>query len=66
MKYCVLAGKIVERNFSYDDIARSLGTSTKTLKGKVRGKTPFTWNEVVIMQNEYFPDIDKDTLMQAM
>ena len=65
MKYRVLAGKIVEHDYSYDDVARVIGVSPKTLRQKIKGNSPFTWNEVVAMQTNLFPDVDKDTLMRA-
>ena len=60
--YPILKGKISERGYMKVDIARSLGISDRAFRNKINGKTPFTWPEVCIIQNQYFPDISKEVL----
>lgn len=60
--YPNLEGKIAERGYTKADIARSLGISARAFNNKTNGKTPFTWPEVCIIQNEYFPDLSKEVL----
>lgn len=61
--YPVLEGKIAERGILKKSIAEALNISPRALGNKMNGKTEFTWNEVVILQDTYFRDVSKDSLM---
>lgn len=60
--YPVLEGKISERGFTKVSIAKSLGISPRAFSNKTSGKVPFTWPEVCIIHDQYFPDVPKDSL----
>ena len=62
--YPVLVGEIANRGIKKRSIARAIGTSDRTLYGKLRGKTPFTWPEVVVIRGTFFPDISVDELFR--
>lgn len=63
--YQVLEAKIAERGIKKAVIARAAGITPKALANKMHGKTPFKWPEVQIIQERFFPDIDKDELFRA-
>lgn len=44
-------------------IASRLGISERCLYNKMKGKTPFTWSEVEILQEVFFPDMTKEEIM---
>ncbi len=60
--YSYLKGKIVERGMRQKAIADALGITPKSMCLKINGKRSFKWDEVCVIQNRFFPDIDKDTL----
>lgn len=62
--YPILEGKIAEKGLSRARIAEALNIKPNTLWRKINGKTEFTWNEVVCLQTNFFPEITKDHLMQ--
>lgn len=64
--YCIypkMEAKIVTRGIKKKTIANSLGISERCLYNKLRGKTPFSWKEVEILQSIFFPDMDKEEIM---
>lgn len=63
VKYDVMAKEILKRGIRKTAIAKAIGASSKTLNNKLSGKSNFTWNEVCIIQTDFFPDISKDDLM---
>lgn len=63
--YQVLEEKIAERGIKKAVIARAAGITPKALSNKLHGKTPFKWPEVQVIQERFFPDIDKDELFRA-
>lgn len=62
MGYRFLRGKIAERGIKKNTIALELGITTKALKNKIDGVTPFKWEEACKIHDRFFPDVDKDTL----
>lgn len=63
--YPVLKYKVAERGIKQKVIAEALGITVRTLYKKMRGITPFTWEEVCTFQTKFFPDIDKDVLFAS-
>ena len=57
IKYPVLAGKIVERGISRAKIAEAIGISARSFRNKMDGSTQFTWDEVCVIQERFFPDM---------
>lgn len=62
--YPILEGKIAEKGIAKKRVAETLGMTPHALRNKISGKTEFTWNEVVSLQKNFFPETTKDTLMQ--
>ena len=62
--YPNLAAEIAKRGVKKKVIASTLGISGRALYSKMRGIAPFTWEEVCILQNEFFPDKEKDVLFE--
>lgn len=60
--YPVLAGEIAKRGIKKKIIAESIGVCGKSLKNKMDGKVPFTWPEVKIIRQRFFPDMTPDCL----
>ena len=63
IKYPVLAGKIVERGIAKTKIAEAIGVSGRSFKNKMDGVTNFTWDEVCIIQDRFFPDMQMKELL---
>lgn len=55
---------IAGRGILKTEIAAELGITPRTLSQKLKGTNGFSWDEVKTMQKRFFPDVDKDTLMQ--
>ena len=64
--YPVLERLIFENDIKKKKIANSLGVSPRTFTSKLHGISKFTWNETCIIQKEFFPDMDKDTLFSTI
>ncbi len=62
MKYNVLNGKIVEKGIKRQEIYKELGISEKSFRNKLNGKSDFTWTQVCLIQEKFFPELDKETL----
>ena len=60
-----LTAEIAKRGIKKNTISSTLGISGKALYNKMRGDTPFTWDEVCKIQSVFFPDMDKDVLFVA-
>ncbi len=60
--YPVLVGEIAKREVQKKEIAESIGVCYKAFNNKLNGKTPFTWPEVCTINEQFFPDIEKDVL----
>ena len=62
LKYPVLTGKIAERGISKSKIAEAIGISPRSFRNKMDGNTKFTWEEVCIIQERFFPDMQMKDL----
>lgn len=62
--YPQLEACIAGRGVLKTEIAAELGITPRTLSQKLSGKNGFSWEEVKKIQKKFFPDIDKDSLMQ--
>ena len=62
IKYPILTGKIAERGIPKTRIAKAVGISPRSLRNKLDGNTNFTWDEVCIIQERFFPDISMKDL----
>lgn len=62
IKYPTLTGKIAERGISKAKIADAIGVSPRSLRNKMDGNTNFTWDEVCIIQERFFPDMQMKDL----
>lgn len=45
-------------------IAKRLNITEKSFINKMSGITAFTWDEVCTIQKIFFPDVDKDFMME--
>lgn len=63
--YPALESKMVERGISKSDISSLIGVSQKSAYNKFSGKTKFTWDEVVSIKNQFFPEICLEDLMRT-
>ena len=63
--YPNLEGKIAERGIKKTAIADKLDITRRSLSNKLSGVSSFTWEEVLMMQTCFFPDVTKDYLMQT-
>lgn len=62
IKYPILTGKIAERGISKTKIAEAIGISPRSFRNKMDGNTQFTWDEVCIIQERFFPDMQMKDL----
>ena len=56
--YPVLAGKIAERGIKKKAIADAMHVKNRSLYNKMNGISPFTWDEVNIIRDQFFPDME--------
>lgn len=64
--YCVypkMEEKMATRGIKKKTMASRLGISERCLYNKMKGKTPFTWKEVEVLQKDFFPDMTKEEIM---
>lgn len=61
--YPNLVGQMAARGISRATLAATLKCTPKTLYYKLNGRSQFTWNEVCLMRNKLFPDLDISALM---
>lgn len=64
--YPTLERKIAGRGIKKKAIAESIHVCNKSLNNKLSGRVPFTWPEVSKIRNQFFPDMDYDTLFAHM
>lgn len=57
-----LVGEIAKRGIKKSVIAKRLNISERTFYNKLSGSTSFTWDEVRIINDCFFPDMDEKTL----
>lgn len=58
--------KIATRGIKKKTMASRLGISERCLYNKMKGKTPFTWKEVEVLQKDFFPDMTKEEIMHRV
>lgn len=64
MEFVLLKRKIEERGIKKTVIAKKLKITERALRNKLEGKSRFTWEQVCVIQKEFFPDIEKDDLFK--
>lgn len=62
--YPVLEGEIAKRGMKKNAIASSLGICRKSLNNKLSGRQPFTWPEVNLIKERFFPDMTLEALFE--
>ena len=62
MYYPVLAGEIAKRGIKKKDIAERIGVCIKSLSNKLSGISPITWPEVLLIRDQFFPDMAPEEL----
>ena len=60
--YPTLRGEIAKRGIKKSVIAERAGITERTLYSKLSGLTSFTWEEVCVISETFFPDLDRNTL----
>ena len=60
----MLAGEIAKRGIRKYEIASELGITSRALYSRLNGNVAFTWPEVCKLQSVFFPDIEKDVLLE--
>ena len=60
--YPNLEGEIARRGICKEEIASSLGITSRALRNKLNGSTPLTWPQADHIQKKFFADKDKDYL----
>lgn len=60
--YPILEREIAGRGIKKKAIAESISVCSKSLNNKLSGRVPFTWPEVSKIRNQFFPDMNPDTL----
>ena len=61
--YPKMEAKMAMRGIKKKTMASRLGIQERCLYNKMKGKTPFTWKEVEILQKDFFPDMTKEEIM---
>lgn len=64
--YPNLVSEIAKRGIKKCAIASKVGISNRTLYSKMSGTTPFTWPEICVIKDAFFPDLDKDFLFRKV
>ena len=60
--YPTLEREIAGRGIKKKTIAESINVCNKSLNNKLSGRVPFTWPEVTIIKNRFFPDMSAEYL----
>lgn len=63
-KFPKLMGAIAERGVLKSKIANAMGVSYRAFYNKMTGRSSLTWEEICIIQEQFFPDISKDELFK--
>ncbi len=61
----MLYKKILEKDISVRSIANKLGTDRDDIFNKISGKDDFNWNEALIIQKTFFPEITLQELFKT-
>ena len=64
VRYTELAAEIARRGIKKKDIAANIAISERSFSNKMHGKTDFTWQEIRMISETFFPGIDKDDLFR--
>ena len=56
--------RMKQEHVTRSDIQRLLGVSEKTVRNKFSGETSFTWEEVRLIRNTFFPKDDFENLFE--
>ena len=59
-----LVAEIAKRGIKKTSIAERIGVSNRTLYSKLGGETSFSWEEVCMIKDCFFPDMDQETLFK--
>lgn len=62
--YPELAAEIARRGIKKKDIAKSLGICEKAMIEKLHGRSPFKWQEVRSIRDQFFPDLALEDLFR--
>lgn len=54
--YRVLKGEMVKNGITVRELASKIGITERGLRNKINGKTSFSWEEVLKIKSEAFPD----------
>ena len=65
IKYPALEGQIAMRGIRKNAIAKAIGCSGRSLNNKLKGRSHFTWDEVVALTDNFFPDMEPEALMRT-
>lgn len=60
--YPTLAGEIAKRGIKKKAVAQAIGVSYRSFDNKMKNVSPFTWPEVSLIRNIFFPDLTVDEL----
>lgn len=64
-KYPTLEAEMAKRGYKKKVIANTANMSTRTFQEKRQGRSDFTWTQVCVIQDRFFPDIPKEVLFQS-
>ncbi|PWJ27949.1 hypothetical protein A8806_110124 [Faecalicatena orotica] len=62
--YRVLKGEMVKNGITVRELALKIGITERGLRNKINGKTSFSWDEVLKIKTEAFPDALLEELFQ--
>lgn len=62
--YPELVGEMAKKSVTQRQVAAKLNISTKALYNRLTGRAEFTWPEVIIIHEEFFPNTDIKVLFK--
>ncbi len=62
--YCNLEAEAVRKKVKKEEMAKAIGKSYNTVTLKMSGKYPFTYDEAVTIQEQFFPECDLKELFK--
>lgn len=65
MKYKNLENLMFANKISKKTMGEHLGITSKAVANKISGKSDFYWNEVLIIQNDFFPELSKNEIFKS-
>lgn len=60
--FCNLNAEMVREGISIDDLGRVLHKSSRTMRNKMKGRSPFTYEEVLKIRDTFFMGLDLEYL----